>query len=231
MASKKVAKRNTCGWATALKQEQQTDKKDPTLNDALLPSPQAPTATGPGGDPPIPQCPIGLPTEIWHIIAQHLPWQHALHLSNSCTFLDFLRHALDIQLSSLLTPEKIASGLLAHRKQERSKHIAKLIMKDGMKNERAMTLELEAGLDVFRQWWAYEPYDRTPGRQHRQSPATRHSELGYAVMRSHKLGLRRYWRFRKVTRSSAIKAAYLDALVQESQAMLVDLMIGNCFAT
>ena len=95
-------------------------------------------------------------------------------------------------------------------------------MKDGRKNERAMTNELETGLDVFRQWWTYEPYEpRTPGRQHRQPPAARHSGLGYAVMRSHKLGLRRYWRFRAVTRSSAIKAAYLDALVQESQAMLV----------
>ena len=90
-----------------------------------------------------------------------------------------------------------------------------------------MTNELEAGLDVFTQWWIYEPHKpRTPGRQHRQPPATRHSELGYAVMRSHKLGLGRYWRFRAVTRNSSIKAAYLDALIQEALRMLAARLEG-----
>ena len=119
-------------------------------------------------------------------------------------------------------PEKIASsGMLAHRKQQRSKHIAGLIMQDGRKNQRAMTNELEAGLDIFTLWWTHEPHEpRTLGRQHRQPSAARHSELGYAVMRSYKHGLRRYWRFRALTSNSSIKAAYLDALIQETRRML-----------
>ena len=155
------------------------------------------------------------------MIVQHLPWHRTLHLSNSCTFLVFLRHALDIRLSSLLVPEKIASGMLAHRKQERSRHIAGLIMQDGRKNQRAMTNELDAGLDIFRQWWTYEPYEpRTPGRQHRQPPDARHSRLGYAVMRSYPIGLRRYWRIRELASGSSIRAAYLDTLIQEARLML-----------
>ena len=95
-------------------------------------------------------------------------------------------------------------------------------MQDGRKNQRAMTNELEAGLDIFRQWWAYEAYaPRTLGRQHRQPPAARHSELGYAVIRSYTHGLRRYWRFRALTSNSSIKPAYLDALIQEARRMLV----------
>ena len=155
------------------------------------------------------------------MIAQHLPWHRTLHLSNSCISLVFLRHALDIRLNPLLEPERIASGILAYRKQQRSKYIAGLIMQDGRKHMRAMTNELDAGLDIFRQWWTYEPYEpRTPGRQHRQPPDVRHSELGYAVMRSYPIGLKRYWRIRELASGSSIRAAYLDTLIQEARLML-----------
>ena len=103
------------------------------------------------------------------------------------------------QAEHLLAPEHIASGMLKYRKQERSRFIPKLITKDRKKNNRALESEVDAGLDIFRQWWQYEPYeDRPPGAQHRQTETTRHSDLGYAVMRGRNSGLRRYWRFRAI---------------------------------
>lgn len=111
--------------------------------------------------------------------------------------------------------------MLEFRKQEGSTCITKLITKDRKKNNRALANELDAGLGIFRQWWQYEPYVvGPPGARHRQTPTTRHSDLGYAVMRGRNSGLRRYWRFRAIVRDYPLKTAYRDALIQEAQSML-----------
>jgi hypothetical protein len=81
--------------------------------------------------------------------------------------------------------------------------------------------ELEAGMGIFKQLWQYAPYEAgPPGPRHRQTPDTRHSDLGYAVMRGRGGGLRRYWRFRAIIRNHPLKTAYREALIREAQSML-----------
>ena len=64
----------------------------------------------------------------------------------------------------------------------------------------------------------YEHYEqKRPERPHRQTEDTRQTDLGYAVLRARKGGLRRYWRFRAVTRDSVVEMAYRSALIQEAE--------------
>ena len=92
-----------------------------------------------------------------------------------------LRHALDLRLQHLLMPDQVAKGILRYRKHMGSKHIKALITKDGKRNSRALGLEVDKGMDIFRQWWVYEP----PAEEgYRQPQHLRHSDLGYAVLRS-----------------------------------------------
>ena len=115
--------------------------------------------------------------------------------------------------------------MLRHWKQERSKFIPKLITKDHKKNNRALQSEIAAGLDIFKQWWQYEPYEqKPPGRQHRQTEATRQSDLGYAVLRGREHGLRRYWRFRAIVRGSPLENAYRNVLIQEAESTLAAML-------
>ena len=141
-----------------------------------------------------------------------------LKLANSCVDSVPLRHALDAKLQHLQEPEHIARGLLRYRIQQGSKHIPRLIMKDGKKNNEALRKEVTAGLDTFRQWWVYKPFEHKRSEsQHRQTEETRHTDLVYAVLRTRKGGLRRYWRFRAIIRDSAIEVAYRRALIQEAE--------------
>ena len=153
--------------------------------------------------------PFGIPIDLWKTIAiEHLSWQQTMQLANSCAFLIPLRHSLDLRQEHLLAPGRVASGMLTYRQQERSKFIPRLITRDRKKNNRALQSEVDAGLDIFRQWWQYEPYeDRPPGMQHKQTETTRHSDLGYAVLRGRDSGLRRYWRLRVIVRDSDLTTA------------------------
>ena len=99
----------------------------------------------------------GIPVEIWQAIAELLTWPQVLLLANSCVFLVPLRHALDLRLQHLLMPDQVAKGMLRYRKHMGSKHIKALITKDGKRNSRALGLEVDKGMDIFRQWWVYEP--------------------------------------------------------------------------
>ena len=122
-----------------------------------------------------------------------------LLLANSCSFLMPLRHALGLKLQHLLMPDRVAEGMLRYRIHEGSRHIQALITRDGKRNSRALRQETEKGMDIFRQWWVYEP----PAVEgYRQPQHRRHSDLGYAVLCSMRSGLRRYWRFRAVARFS-----------------------------
>ena len=141
-----------------------------------------------------------------------------MKLANCCVDLVPLRHALDAKLQHLLEPEHIARGLLRYRKKEGSQYIPKLIMKDGRKNREALKKEVSAGLDTFRQWWLYESFEHKRSEsQHRQTEDTQQTDLGYAVLRARKGGLRRYWHFRAITRDSNIEVAYRGALIQEAE--------------
>ena len=186
------------------------------------PETQAPREETELNDYPVPRDPFGLPIEIWNTIAMdHLSWPQTLQLANTCAFLIPVRHSLDLRQKHLLAPEHVASGILRYRKQEHSRFIPKLITKDRKKNNRALASEVDAGLDIFRQWWQYKPYeDRPPGAQHRQTETTRHSDLGYAVMRGRNSGLRKYWRFRAIVRDSPLKTAYRNILIQEAESTL-----------
>ena len=82
----------------------------------------------------------------------------------------------------------------------------------------ALKKEISAGLDTFKQWGLYEPFEQKQlESQHRQTEDTRQTDLGYAVLRARKGGLRRYWRFRAVTRDPDIEVAYRRALIQEAE--------------
>ena len=163
-----------------------------------------------------------IPIEIWHTIGECLPWPQALLLSNSCTLLVPLRHALDQRLQHLLTPNRVAEGILRYRIEEGSKHLKALITKDGRRNSRALSKEVEKGMGIIAQWWKYEP----PGIEgYRQPQHIRHSDLGYAVLRSVRSGLRRYWRFRAITRlsgASPLEKAYRELLMQWGEEMLAE---------
>ena len=142
-----------------------------------------------------------------------------MKLANCCVDLVPLRHALDARLKHFLEPAgHIARGILRYRKKEGSRYIPKLIMKDGRKNKEALKKEVSAGLSTFRQWWLYEPFEHKRFEsQHRQTEDTRQTDLGCAVLRARKGGLRRYWRFRAITRDSDIEVAYRRALIQEAE--------------
>ena len=191
----------------ALKQEHPERGGEGDLTTDL--TPQDPTATGSEAAPregidlndyPIPHVPFGLPMEIWNAIAiEYLTWSQTLQLANSCAFLIPLRHSLDLRQKHLLAPERVAFEILKYRKQEGSRFITKLITKDGKKNNIALRNEITAGLDIFKQWWRYEPYEpKPPGSHYRQTETTRQSDLDYAVLRGRKHMLRRYWRFRSI---------------------------------
>ena len=110
-----------------------------------------------------------------------------------------IRHALDKRLKHLLMPDQVARRMLRYRKQMGSTHIKALITKNGKKNSRALDLEVDKGLDIFRQWWVNEP----PAEEgYRQPQHLRHSDLVYAVLRSARYGFTRYWRYRAVARIS-----------------------------
>ena len=94
----------------------------------------------------------GIPLEIWLAIGECLPWSQVLLLSNSCTPLVPLRHALDLRLQHLLMPNRIAEGILKYRIQVGSKHIKALITKDNKRNSRALRQEVEKGMGIFPQW-------------------------------------------------------------------------------
>jgi hypothetical protein len=76
-------------------------------------------------------------------------------------------------------------------------------------------------MEIFRQWWVYEPYEsKPPGSVNRQTWTTRQSDLGYAVLRGRNHMLRRYWRFRSIVRDSPLELAYRSALIEEAESML-----------
>jgi hypothetical protein len=169
---------------------------------------------------PAPADPFGIPIEIWHTIAERLTWPQVLLLANSCLFLVPLRHALDLKLQYMLTPDYVASGILMYRIRQGSRHIKMLITKDDRRNSVALRKEVEKGLDVFKQWWVYEPHERNAGKGDRQPPTTRHSDLGYAVLRGMRSGIRRYWRFRAITRQRIpLEASYRSVLQEQAEDM------------
>ena len=78
-------------------------------------------------------------------------------------------------------------------------------------------------MDIFSQWWKYEP---SAEEGYRQPPHMRHSDLGYAVLRSMRSGLKRYWRFRAITRmpgETPLEKSYREALKEEAEGMLREL--------
>ena len=133
-----------------------------------------------------------------------------------------LRHALDLRLQHLLMPNRIAEGILRHRIQVGSRHLKMLITKDNRRNSRALSQEVEKGMGIIPQWWKYEP----PAEEgYRQPQHILHSELGYAVLRSVRSGLRRYWRFRAIARMSGeapLEKAYRELLMQWGEEMLAE---------
>jgi hypothetical protein len=165
----------------ALKQEhnKKKKKKKKKKEPHHRPDPDPPSRPGhrgltsdltPQGPPP------GFPLDAWHKIADHLSWWQVLKLANSCVDFVPLRHALDAELQHLQEPEHIACGLLRYRIQQGSKHIPRLIMNYGKKNNEALRKEVTARLDTFRQWWVYEPFEnKRSERQHRQTEETRHA--------------------------------------------------------
>ena len=70
-------------------------------------------------------------------------------------------------------------------------------------------------------------HQQTAEEGYRQPQHIRHSDLGYAVLRSMRSGLRRYWRFRAVARFSGgeipLEKAYREALKEEAEDMLREL--------
>ena len=99
-----------------------------------------------------------------------------------------------------------------------------LITKDGRRNSVALRKEVEKGLDVFKQWWIYEPHERNAGKGDRQSQNTRHSDLGYAVLRAMRSGIRRYWRFRAIARQRIpLEGSYRQVLKEQAE----DILIGQ----
>ena len=110
-----------------------------------------------------------------------------------------------------------------------SRFITTLITKDGKKNNIALRSEITAGLDIFKQWWRYEPYEpKQPGRNHRQTEITRQSDLGYPVLCGRASGIRRYWRFRSIVRTansvSPLELAYRSALIKQANGVLVAML-------
>ena len=171
---------------------------------------------------PAPADPFGIPIEIWHTIAERLTWPQVLLLANSCLFLVPLRHALDLKLQYMLTPDYVARGILMYRISEGSRHIKMLITKDGRRNNVALRKEVEIGLEVFKQWWVYEPHERNAGKGDRQPQTTRHSDLGYAVLRAMRSGIRRYWRFRAIARQRIpLEGSYRQVLKEQAEDMLI----------
>ena len=130
-----------------------------------------------------------------------------------------------MRLQHLLMPDRVAEGILRHRIHGGSKHIKALITRDGKRNSRALRQEVEKGMGIFAQWWKYEP----PAEEgYRQPQHIRHSDLGCAVLRSMRSGLRRYWRFRAITRMSGetpLKKSYREALKEEAEGMFGELQL------
>jgi hypothetical protein len=111
--------------------------------------------------------------------------------------------------------------MLSYRIDEGSKYIQKLITRDGKRNRRALNQETVKGMDLFRQWWMGEPPAVEGWRQHR-----RHSDLGYAVLCTMRVGSRRYWRYRAVARLSddtPIEKAYRQVLKREAEERRLEL--------
>jgi hypothetical protein len=167
---------------------------------------------------------IDVPTEIWLVISDKLKWPQAILLSHTCRHFTPLRQALDAKLQHLRMPDLVAEGILSYRKQKGSKHIKGLIMADGRRNTRARNMEVEAGLDIFGQWWRSEP---PAAEAWREPQHQRHSDLGYAVMCARNDGTTRYWRARAVSRLSGgtppLEAAYKAILTREANEILEGL--------
>ena len=157
----------------------------------------------------------GIPLEIWLAIGECLSWPQVLLLANSCTLLVPLRHALDLRLQHLLMPDRVAEGMLNHRMQVGSKYIQKLITKDNKRNSRALQQEVEKGMGIIPQWWKYEP---PAEEKYRQPQHVRHSELGYAVLRSARSGLR----ILALQGIAGLEKAYRERLIERAEDMLVE---------